>query len=84
MEGSFTKIVSNNDSKVYAFVRQRGAERILVVLNLSDQSQNATLKDPKLAGAYRDWFAGKNVKLEASPKFELGAWAYHVFVDDGS
>lgn len=79
-EGSFSRIVSNHDDKVYAFVRQSGQNRVLVVVNLSDQAQNTTLKDASLAGAYLDWFGNKNVKLNAAPSLNLAPWAYLVYV----
>ena len=41
-EGRFTKIPTDRDDKVYAFVRERRRERVLVVVNLSGQVQAAT------------------------------------------
>ncbi len=106
VQGSFTKIVSNHDDKVYAFVRQsaesaesaesgqRGQNRVLVVVNLSDQAQAVTLNDASsanasanasaanvsLAGDYTDWFGKRLIKLDASPSFKLAPWAYQVYV----
>jgi glycosidase len=84
-EGSFSKIASNHDDKVYAFVRQRGLDRVLVVVNLSDQAQTATLSSASLSsaslsGSYRDWFANRAVQLTASPSLNLPPWAYRVYV----
>ncbi len=80
-EGDFTKLPSDNDDKVYAFVRQRGRDRVLVVVNLSDQIQAATLtKNAALPGACRDWFGNQTVKLNATPSWKLAPWAYRVYV----
>jgi len=79
-EGSFSKIHSNHDDKIYAFTRQRGQDRVLVVVNLSDQIQNAILKDAAVAGQYRDWFGKSDVKFAASPSINLAPWAYRVYV----
>lgn len=80
VEGSFSKIASNNDDKIYAFVRQRGQERVVVVVNLSAQIQKTTLKSASLAGNYRDWFGESDVKLAASPTLKLAPWAYRIYV----
>ena len=78
--GSFTRIVSNHDDKVYAFVRQSGQTRVLVVVNLSDKVQRTTLSGASLAGSYREWFTNRDVKMAASPALNLAPWAYQVYV----
>jgi 1,4-alpha-glucan branching enzyme len=79
-QGRFSKIVSNNDAKIYAFTRQRGQNRVLVVVNLSDQAQTATLKGTSLAGNYTDGFSNQSVYLSASPSMNLAPWGYRVYV----
>lgn len=79
-EGRFAKIASSRDDKIYSFVRQRGRDRVLVVVNLSDQVQTAVLRDASLSGEYRDWFGDRTVKLNAAPSWSLPPWAYLVYV----
>ena len=79
-EGIFTKLASNRDDTIYAFVRQHGAERVLVVVNLSEQVQAATLRGASLAGEYRDWFSARPARLSAAPSLTLAPWAYRVLV----
>lgn len=79
-EGSFSKIASNRDDKIYAFVRQRGRDRVLVVVNLSDQVQMTALKGASLSGEYREWFGDRSVTLNAAPSWRLAPWAYRVYV----
>ncbi|BCM92162.1 alpha-amylase 2 [Abditibacteriota bacterium] len=79
-EGSFSRLPSNRDEKVYAFVRQRGQERVVVVVNLSEQSQNVILDAPSLAGHYRDWFGKGIIALSANPSWNLGPWDYRVYI----
>lgn len=78
--GSFTRIPSDHDDKVYAFVRQSGLDRVLVVVSLSDKIQKVTLNDATIAGDYRDWFSSRNLKLQASPTLNLAPWASQVYV----
>ncbi len=80
-EGGFVKTASSRDDQIYAFVRQRGHERVLVIVNLSGQAQTAALREnASVSGAYRDWFGGRNVYLGAAPSWNLEAWGYRVYV----
>ncbi len=81
--GSFRKIASNYDDKIYAFTRKRDRSRVMVVVNLSDQPQKATLQDATLAGNYMDGFTGKTVSLRSKPTLDLEPWAYRVYVSKG-
>ncbi len=80
VEGRFSKIVTDHDDKIYAFTRQRGGNRVLVVVNLGDKPQTATLKNASLAGDYTDSFSNQSVKLSASPSLNLAPWGYRIYV----
>jgi len=82
VNGAFSKIASDHDDQIYAFTRTQGKNRVVVVVNLSAQTQNATLRAPALAGDYRDWFGQTPARLSASPALKLAPWAYRVFVSD--
>lgn len=79
-EGSFSRIASDNEQKVYTFVRQHGRERVLSIVNLSDQPQAVTVRDTSLAGKYRDWFHTKDIQFGAVSSWNLAPWAYHIYV----
>ena len=79
-DGTFTKLASDRDDKIYAFMRKKGANRVIVAVNLSAQSQSATLQSAALAGQYRDWFGGGTAKLDANPTLKLAPWEYRVWV----
>ena len=78
--GSFAKIATNNDDKVYAFTRQSGANRVLVVVNLSEQPQTVTLQSAAVAGQYVDAFGNFKASLSASPTLKLDGWKYRVYL----
>ena len=78
--GSFAKIATDNDAKIYAFTRQNGANRVLIVVNLSEQPQTVTLKSADVAGRYVDAFDDSKASLGASPKLKLAGWKYRVYV----
>ena len=79
-EGSFSRVVSDRDAVVYTFVRQSGRDRVLVLVNLSDQPQTVTVKDASLAGAYRDCFRSHDVRFGPVASWNLLPWAYQVYV----
>ena len=81
--GDFAKIASNRDEKIYAFTRNRGQDRVLVVVNLSDEAQSATLNGASVAGDYRDGFSNQAVKLSTAPVVNLAPWGYRVYVSQG-
>ena len=78
--GSFAKIATDNDDKIYAFTRQNGANRVLVVVNLSEQPQTVTLKNASVAGQYTDAFDNSKASLSVSPTLKLAGWKYRVYV----
>ena len=78
--GSFAKISTDNDAVIYAFTRQSGANRVVVVVNLSETAQTVTLRNDALAGPYTDAFANAKVSLNASPTLKLAPWDYRIYV----
>lgn len=75
----FTKVKAGNEDAVYAYVRQSGNNKVLVILNWSNQPQTINLTDKTLYGNVFDVFKKKNVQLNAK-QFLLPAWGYKVFV----
>ena len=80
VNGSFAKIATDNDDKIYAFTRRSGSNRMLVVVNLSEQPQTVTLQNAAVAGQYADAFDGSKANLSASPMLKLDGWKYRVYV----
>ena len=78
--GDFVKIPSSNDAAIYAFARGRDADKIVVVLNLSDKPQSFGLQSEAMAGSYAEAFSGETKTLAARETMQLGAWEYRVYV----
>lgn len=78
--GQFAKVPSDHDEAIYAFTRESGGNRVLVVVNLSDKAQTAALKSSSLAGRYSDGFSQQSAQLSASPSMQLAPWSYRVLV----
>jgi glycosidase len=77
--GRFIKVPTSNDKYVYAFLRKTTQHQILVVLNLSGQSQTVVLKGDDFPGQYKEAFTGSSFSLRPGEKMTLSSWAYQVF-----
>jgi len=67
-------------NKVLSFVRRNDTNKVLAVINFSDQPQTVTFKESLYHGRYTDYFAGRPIELDASTKLNLKPWGYQVFV----
>ena len=79
--GSMQRITTDSDSDVYAFVRENGEDKIVVILNLSGSEQQVQLDTDHIAGMYRGYFTGRKTKLKDDHHFTLKPWDYKIFVN---
>ena len=79
-EGAFTKVPSTHDETVYSFLRVRGNDKVLVVVNLSGTAQTAALANAGLAGQYKEIFTEKEASFGKTAEIGLEAWDYRVYV----
>lgn len=77
-DANYTKLESSNDDAVFAFTKEKGGKKVMVVLNLSNNPQTATLKGT-IAGEPQNVFAGKAEKLTDGQSFALAPWGYLVY-----
>ena len=76
--GSLTRIHTNREKEVYAFMREKDGNKVLVVLNLTPGLQNVDLFDHKIIGNYTNAFTGESLRLEDEVIFHLKPWEYIV------
>lgn len=79
-QGNFTRISSSDDTKIYAFLREKGQNRVLVVLNLSDEPVSGHLLAKEIVGQYRGVFTGAKEHIAARQEIHLKPWDYRVYV----
>jgi alpha-amylase len=78
-DASFTRIHTNMDDKIYAYAREKGGKKIVVMLNFTNTPQIFKItNNPLLAGTATD-LSGTKEKLQATDDFSLGAWGYLVY-----
>jgi 1,4-alpha-glucan branching enzyme len=76
---SFHKVIAGDEKAVYAYIRQKGSNKLLVILNLSDKEQVISIKDKTLSGNPYNVFTGRKEPLNAAP-WKMEAWGYAVYV----
>ncbi len=77
---SCTKLTSTNDANIFAFVRSKEKNKIMVVTNLSSSPQNFTLSNDLINGDTKELFTGSNQKITSNQTMTLPAWGYAVYV----
>jgi glycosidase len=75
---SFRKIKAGDENAVYAFVREKGSKKVLVILNLSAKPQKITVTDETLAGEPLNVFMGMKEKVH-NKTWSLEPWGYAVY-----
>ena len=75
---SFRKVNAGNSREVYAYVREKGKDKVLVVLNLSENAKSIALEDNTVWGKARNVFTGNNETISAM-SLNLEPWGYAVY-----
>lgn len=78
--GAIQKIPTSNDQAVYAFMREKGDNRVVVILNLSADSQEVKLMGGDFAGDYTNVFRNSGLSLTPDMMIQLNPWDYLVLV----
>ena len=74
------RIKTTADDKVFCYLRKNGEREVLVVLNLSGQSDlHFELNDSRINGRYKNIFSGAANDFANSSAFEMQAWEYLVY-----
>ncbi|WP_165958030.1 alpha-amylase family glycosyl hydrolase [Segetibacter sp. 3557_3] len=74
----FSKVVVGNERALYAFVREHGTNRVLVILNLSASEQTITVKDKGLYATPMNLFLGNKEPVSDKP-FNIEPWGYIIY-----
>jgi glycosidase len=74
---NFKRLKVNLPGQIMAYERSNGRDKVVVVLNLSNQPQQAIVEDIE-PGFYVDGFTGQNPK--DIRYIQMKAWGYQVFV----
>ncbi len=76
--GSLNFIPSTLGKSVLAFMRESGDNKLVVITNLSANSQTFKLEGNDYAGEYTDVFSGKKNSLTRDMSFQFNPWEYRI------
>lgn len=76
--GDFSRVTTNNDDEVFAYLRKKDEKEVLVILNLSKKRQGVKITDGAINGDYSDVFGGMTIGINAEKVMPLNAWEYLV------
>jgi alpha-amylase len=74
----FRKVAAGDPAAVYAYVRQKGDKKVLVILNLSAKEQSILVKDATLDGEALNVFGG-NKENVFKKEWKMEPWGYAVY-----
>ncbi len=80
--GTFQPLVNSDGEKVVSFLRQAEQERVIVVINLSNQQRRVSITLPdKAVKSLEEYFTSRFVSLdEGRLELDLDAFAYQIFI----
>jgi alpha-amylase len=77
-DASFRKVSVGDDKAIYAFIREKGKEKVFVILNLTSNTQQIAIKDKTLFGKVNNVFQGRKESLN-SHGWNINPWGYLVY-----
>ena len=77
--GSLTRLETNRNKDVYAFIREKDKNKVIVILNLTPGLQSLDIHDHKIIGNYTNLFTREKIRFEDEAIFRLKPWEYLVF-----
>jgi 1,4-alpha-glucan branching enzyme len=78
--GSFKRIETTDNNSIYAFIRERDDNSVVVVLNLTKKQRTIAIRSDIADGTYTDAFKGNTFKLKKNLKIILSPWQFIILV----
>lgn len=75
---SFKKVLVGDERSIYAYVREKENEKVLVILNFSGMEQTISINDKSLTGKAYNVFK-ENEELLNSKERKIKPWGYEVY-----
>jgi cyclomaltodextrinase / maltogenic alpha-amylase / neopullulanase len=80
--GEYIPIRTTDDKKVFAFIREKGTDKIFALFNLSPEEKNIKVNNSSIEGSYKALFTDKQVNLKTFAEFKLKPWEYRILVSE--
>jgi len=80
-DGEMIKVGTGQDNEVYAFLRRKGKDQVLVIANVTDKAQEILVNQEGLNGEFKDAFNGAPVYFNEAVSIKLKPWEYIIAVE---
>ena len=77
-DADYKKIKVGDDNAIFSFIREKGNDKILVILNLSSKEQTISVKEKDLQGKPYNVFMGNNEPL-TDAEWKIEPWGYVIY-----
>lgn len=77
--GPMKRVGTHDDTRIFAFTRQKEDHKVFVVLNLSADPSTITFENGNYPGTYTELFSEEKVEVTEDFSLELQPWGYKVF-----
>ncbi len=74
------RLKTNDDSRVFAFVREKEDQRVIVMINMSNTAIDGSFQEEGLDGTYTELFSGMDMMIASNVAFALPPWGYVLLV----
>lgn len=78
--GEMVRIYSNQMDKVISFAREKNGDKVISIINFSNQPVTVTLITQYDTGNYTELFSGKKIELKGNDTFTFQPFEYQVLV----
>lgn len=76
--GEVVRIKNDKMKQVISFVREKKGDKVICIVNLSDQPAKTGFEFIRDRGNYTELFSGTKITLEGKDTFDLKPWSYMV------
>lgn len=78
--GAYPEFLETNNPDVLAFVRKKGPNAVLVIINLSGEESKVKVDLKNCLGQYSELFTGTDITISKKKgKYKLKPWEYRVY-----
>lgn len=78
--GEMVRIYNDKMDRVISFSREKDGDKVIPIINFSDQPVTVKLHSIYHKGIYKDYFTGKQYEWKGDDEMTVGAWGYLVLV----
>jgi len=79
--GEMSFVTVSDNENVLSFYREKGDDKVIVIINLSDQESKISFSDENLFGGYDDLLDNRRLVIDGKTEFNLNAYDFLVLAN---